>query len=197
MAFETALTMEASSIKFGPGVTREVGYEMARLGAHRVMVVTDPNLTHSEAVSVALGALRAEGIDAVLYDRARVEPTDSSFKEAIQFAVDGQFDGYVGIGGGSSMDTAKVADLYATYPADLMAYVNAPIGQGRPVPGPLKPLIAIPTTAATYEATSATLTVSGLASDDTQVYSVSWTRVAAGFPDASGTADAINTPWQR
>jgi hydroxyacid-oxoacid transhydrogenase len=154
MAFETAFTMDTSSIKFGPGVTREVGYEMARLGAHRVMVVTDPNLAHSEAVSVALCALRAEGIDAVLYDRARVEPTDGSFKEAIQFAVDGQFDGYVGIGGGSSMDTAKVADLYATYPADLMTYVNAPIGQGRPVPGPLKPLIAIPTTAGTGSETT-------------------------------------------
>ena len=70
-------------------------------------------------------------------------------KRAITFATEGQFDGYVAVGGGSSMDTAKAANLYATYPTDFLAYVNPPIGQGRPVPGPLKPLIAIPTTAGT------------------------------------------------
>jgi hydroxyacid-oxoacid transhydrogenase len=118
------------------------------------MVVTDPNLADGEPVPVALGSLRAEGIDAVLYDRAHVEPTDLSFKEAIEFAVDGTFDGYVAVGGGSVMDTAKVANLYATYPADLMAYVNAPIGEGRPVPGRLQPLIAVPTTAGTGSETT-------------------------------------------
>jgi hydroxyacid-oxoacid transhydrogenase len=154
MASETAFTMDTSSIKFGPGVTREVGYDMARLGASRVMVVTDHNLAASEPVTVVLDALRGEGLDAVHYGRAYVEPTDVSFKEAIQFAVDGGFDGYVAVGGGSTMDTAKVANLYATYPADLLAYVNAPIGQGRPVPGPLRPLIAVPTTAGTGSETT-------------------------------------------
>ena len=154
MALETTFTMDTSSIKYGPGVTREVGYEMARLGAHRVMVVVDPQLVSSEATSVSLEALRSEGIDAVLYQGVHIEPTDLSFKEAIQFATDGEFDGYVAIGGGSTMDTAKVADLYATYPADFWDYVNAPIGKGLPVPGSLKPLIAIPTTAGTGSETT-------------------------------------------
>lgn len=154
MTFETAFIMDTSSIKYGPGVTREVGHDMKELGAHRVMVVTDPNLADSEPVSVALEALREKGIDAALFDQARVEPTDVSFKKAIQFASEGQFDGYVAVGGGSSMDTAKVANLYATYPADFLAYVNSPIGQGRPVPGPLQPLIAIPTTAGTGSETT-------------------------------------------
>jgi hydroxyacid-oxoacid transhydrogenase len=154
MASETAFTMDTSSIKFGPGVTREIGYEMKRLGASRVMVVADPNLATSEPISLTLEALRAEGIDPVLYDRVHTEPTDVSFKEAIQFAIDGGFDGYVAVGGGSTMDTAKVANLYATYPAGFLAYVNAPIGQGRPVPGPLKPLIAVPTTAGTGSETT-------------------------------------------
>jgi hydroxyacid-oxoacid transhydrogenase len=74
--------------------------------------------------------------------------------EAIRFAEDGKFDGYVAVGGGSSMDTAKAANLYATYPADLLTYVNAPIGQGLPVPGRLKPMIAIPTTAGTGSETT-------------------------------------------
>lgn len=154
MVFETAFTMDTSSIKYGPGATREVGHDMKELGARRAMVVTDPRLAKSQPVSVTLEALAEAGIDAVLFDRVSVEPTDVSFTEAIRFAKDGKFDGYVAVGGGSSMDTAKAANLYATYPADLLTYVNAPIGQGRPVPGRLKPLIAIPTTAGTGSETT-------------------------------------------
>ena len=153
-SLETAYTIDTSSIKFGPGVTREVGYEMRRLGARRVMVVTDPRMASSEAVAITLESLRDEAIDAVLFDRVSVEPTDVSFKEAIAFATEGAFDGFVAVGGGSSIDTAKAANLYVTYPADFLAYVNAPIGEGRPVPGPLKPLIAIPTTSGTGSETT-------------------------------------------
>ena len=151
---ETAYTIDTSSIKFGPGVTREVGYEMNRLGARRVMVVTDPRMASSEAVAIAMESLRDEGIDVVMFDRVSVEPTDVSFKEAIEFATQGNFDGFVAVGGGSSIDTAKAANLYSTWPADFLAYVNAPIGEGRPVPGPLKPLIAIPTTSGTGSETT-------------------------------------------
>jgi hydroxyacid-oxoacid transhydrogenase len=151
---ETRFTMDTSSIKFGPGATREVGGDMARLGARRVMVVTDPRLASGETVATVLAALRHEGIDAVLYDRVRVEPTDRSFMDAATFATDGGFDGYVAVGGGSVIDTAKAANLYATYPAPLLTYVNPPIGEGKPVPGSLKPLIAIPTTAGTGSETT-------------------------------------------
>ncbi|MEZ4834994.1 MAG: hydroxyacid-oxoacid transhydrogenase [Caldilineaceae bacterium] len=154
MITESVFTMDTSSIKYGPGVTREVGEDMRRLGARRVMVVTDPRLAKLEPVAVTLSSLREAGIDAVVFDAVRVEPTDVSFRQAIAFAVDGSFDGYVAVGGGSVMDTAKVANLFATYPADLLAYVNPPIGRGEPVPGPLKPLIAIPTTAGTGSETT-------------------------------------------
>lgn len=149
MPFETVFTMDTSSIKVGPGATREVGADMARFGARRVMVLTDANLRDSQPLLTTLAALRAAGIDAVLYDGVRVEPTDVSFKDAIRFATDGGFDGFVAVGGGSVMDTAKAANLYSTYPADFLDYVNPPIGRGQPVPGPVKPLIAIPTTAGT------------------------------------------------
>ena len=151
---ETRFTMDTSSIKFGPGATREVGADMARLGGRRVMVVTDPRLAAGQTVSTVLDALQREGIDAVLYDRVRVEPTDATFMDAAAFAADGKFDGYVAVGGGSVMDTAKAANLFATYPAPLLTYVNPPIGEGKPVPGPLKPLIAIPTTAGTGSETT-------------------------------------------
>ncbi len=108
---------------------------MRRLGARRVMVVTDPQLAQLPPVAVVLESLKREGIDFALYDRARVEPTDSSFQEAIEFCEPVRFDGFVAVGGGSSIDTAKAANLYATYPADFLDYVNPPIGKGRPVPG--------------------------------------------------------------
>ena len=146
--------MDTSAIKFGPGATREVGADMARLGGRRVMVVTDSRLAAGETVANVLASLRDEGIDAVLYDRARVEPTDRSFLDAAAFATEGRFDGYVAVGGGSVMDTAKAANLYATYPAPLLTYVNPPVGEGKPVPGPVKPLIAIPTTAGTGSETT-------------------------------------------
>jgi len=154
MKLENAFTMDTSSIKFGQGATREIGYDMQEQGCQRVMVVTDPNLSGSSPVAVALEALRSCGLEAVLYDQSSVEPTDASFKEAITFAVEGKFDGYLAVGGGSSMDTCKAANLYATHPAEFMTYVNPPIGKGVPVPGPLKPMIAIPTTAGTGSETT-------------------------------------------
>jgi alcohol dehydrogenase class IV len=90
----------------------------------------------------------------VTYDEISVEPTTASFQAASRFASEGKFDGYVSVGGGSVMDTCKAANLYATHPADFMSYVNAPIGGGQKVPGPLKPHIACPTTAGTGSETT-------------------------------------------
>ena len=154
MKHETVLTMSASHIKYGFGATREVGYDMKELGATRAMVVTDKRLAEEQPVKVTLGALKKEKIDAVLYDGACIEPTDASLKDAILFARNGKFNGFIGVGGGSSMDTAKAANLYTSHPADFLTYVNAPIGEGRPVPGPLKPMIGIPTTAGTGSETT-------------------------------------------
>lgn len=154
MGLENTFAIDTSSIKYGPGVTAEVGYEMGRMGARRVMVITDPTVATLEPISVTLASIRAEGIDATLFGDVEVEPTDQSFQEAIAFAVDGRFDGYVAVGGGSSIDTAKAVNLYATYPADFLTYVNAPIGGGHPPPGPLKPLIAVPTTTGTGSETT-------------------------------------------
>jgi hydroxyacid-oxoacid transhydrogenase len=151
---ETAFTIDTSSIKFGPNITAEAGYELERLGASRVMIVTDPGMVASMALATAVESLERAGIDFTIFDRVSVEPTDVSFKEAIKFAVDGKFDGFLPVGGGSSIDTAKAANLYSTYPAEFLEYVNAPIGKGTPVPGDLKPLVAVPTTAGTGSETT-------------------------------------------
>ena len=154
MDLDTAFEMATSNIRVGVDTTLEVGMDLTDMGVERVLVVTDPHLAQLSPVHRLLEALEREGISFHLYDRVRVEPTDHSFKEAIEVAVDGGFDGFVAIGGGSTIDTAKAANLYSTYPADFLDYVNAPIGKGLPVPGVLKPLIAIPTTTGTGSETT-------------------------------------------
>jgi hydroxyacid-oxoacid transhydrogenase len=155
MSNEIAFEMAASSIRFGPGVTREVGLDLADLGARKVLVITDPVLSDMVPVQTVLESLESAGVSFVLYDRVRVEPTDESFLDAIAFAKQAAYDAYVAVGGGSTIDTAKAVNLYVTYPPDdFLDYVNPPIGKGIPVPGPLKPLFAIPTTAGTGSETT-------------------------------------------
>ena len=154
METEYAFEMASSAIRFGFGVTRELGTELADLGKHHALVFIDPLLRSLPPVTTALQSLEDNKIRFAIFDRVRVEPTDQSFAEAIAAAQAGDFDAFVAIGGGSTMDTAKAANLYSCYPADLLEYVNAPVGKGLPVPGPLKPLIAIPTTAGTGSETT-------------------------------------------
>jgi hydroxyacid-oxoacid transhydrogenase len=151
---EYAFEMATSAIRFGIGVTRELGAELADLRMQRVLVCTDPNLRALPPVVTGLESLEKHKIRASIFDRVRAEPTEESFREATSAAQADNFDAFVAIGGGSTMDTAKAANLYSCYPADLLQYVNPPIGRGQPVPGPLKPLIAIPTTAGTGSETT-------------------------------------------
>ncbi len=155
MPHEIAFEMAVSSVRFGAGVTREVGMDLADLGARSALVITDPLLRALPPVQTVLESLENNHIAATVYERVRVEPTDESFRDAIAFAQQREFDAIVAVGGGSTIDTAKAVNLYTTYPPeDFLDYVNPPIGKGLPVPGPLKPLIAIPTTAGTGSETT-------------------------------------------
>jgi hydroxyacid-oxoacid transhydrogenase len=152
---EYAFEMAASSVRFGAGVTAEVGLDLNDLGVRRALVVTDPTIAGLPPLATVLASLESAGVAAIVYDRVRVEPTDVSFHDAIAFAAGHDIDGIVAVGGGSVIDTAKAVNLYTTHPpADFLDYVNAPIGKALPVPGPLKPLIAIPTTAGTGSETT-------------------------------------------
>jgi alcohol dehydrogenase class IV len=146
---DTTFEVDASHVKYGSGALREVGCDAKNLGMTRVALVTDPLLASSEYVATVFASLRKAGLDVAVYAESRVEPTDASFAHATAFARDGGFDGFVSVGGGSSIDTAKAANLYSTYPADFDAYVNAPIGRATPIPGPLRPHVACPTTSGT------------------------------------------------
>ena len=155
MQSEIAFEMAVSNVRFGAGVTREIGMDLADLGARHVLVITDPALKNFRPVHTVLESLEQNGVGCVVYDRVRVEPTDQSLLDAINFARQSHYDAFVAVGGGSTIDTAKAVNLYTTYPpADFLDYVNAPIGKALPVPGPLKPLIAVPTTAGTGSETT-------------------------------------------
>lgn len=151
---DTAFEMATSNLRFGAGVTGEVGMDLADMGARHVLVLTDRRLAALPPVATVRESLERERVSYDLFDRVRVEPTDASFREAIEMAIEGQYNAFVAVGGGSTIDTAKAANLYSSQPADFLDYVNAPLGVGKPVPGPLKPLIAIPTTAGTGSETT-------------------------------------------
>jgi len=146
---ESVFTLEATPIKFGPGAAADAGWELERLGVRRALLVTDPGVAATGHPDRIRRSIEAEGIEVVLYDRAHVEPTLASLQEAADYARDAGVDGFVSVGGGSSIDTAKVADLIATHSGAVMDYVNPPVGEGRKPPSPLRPHLAIPTTCGT------------------------------------------------
>ena len=152
---ETVFVMEMSPIKFGLGATDEIGYDARRLGVRKVLVVTDRHIAELGLPERVSGLLGEQGIKADVYDGVEVEPTDRSIEEAADYARTKEFDGLVAIGGGSAIDTCKAVNLLTCYPAPLLDYINKPVGKGAPVPGPLKPLIAVPTTAGTGSETTA------------------------------------------
>ncbi|CAA9510147.1 MAG: Alcohol dehydrogenase [uncultured Solirubrobacteraceae bacterium] len=143
---ETVFTVEATPLKFGPGACAETAWELERLGVARPMVLMDPGVRAAGIADRVLDGLRERGIAHEVYDDIRVEPDEESFARAAGAARDGGYDGFLSIGGGSTIDTAKVANLLSVHGGEVMDYVNAPVGGGRKPPGPLKPHVAVPTT---------------------------------------------------
>lgn len=153
---DTAFQLANSNIRFGNQTTAEVGDDLREMQAKRVLVVIDPALLNLSPGVVVAQSLKRAGIGFDLFAEVAVEPTDGSFRAAADIATTGKYDAFVAVGGGSTIDTAKAANLFSTWPAEFFDYVNAPVGKGLPVPGPLKPLIAIPTTAGTGSETTGT-----------------------------------------
>lgn len=142
-------TVEMPRVTFGRGVLNEVGERARSQGIGRAALFTDPYLADSEHLTRARRALTDAGVDFGVYSEVRIEPTDGSVLAAADFLKDGNFDGVVSVGGGSVIDTAKGAMVYAQYPADFTTYFAPPVGDGQPVPGPVQPHIACPTSCGT------------------------------------------------
>ena len=147
---ETVFTYGAPQLKFGPGASDEIGYDLSTYGVRRVLVITDPGVAATGHPKRVADQMAAFGVEAVVYDGARVEPTDASMQAAIDHAREtGPWDAFVAVGGGTAIDTAKAVNLLCTNPGELLDYVNAPVGGGRSPEHPLAPLVAVPTTTGT------------------------------------------------
>jgi alcohol dehydrogenase class IV len=152
---ETVFVMEMSPIKFGLGATDEIAFDARRLGLGKVLIVTDRHIGELGLPARVQALLGEEGIKSEVFDGVEVEPTDRSMEEAAAYARERDFDGLIAVGGGSAIDTCKAVNLLTCHPAPLLDYINRPVGKGVPVPGALKPLIAVPTTAGTGSETTA------------------------------------------
>ena len=147
---ETIFTWGAPPLKFGAGAVDEIGFEMAQFGARRVLILTDPQINALGIPARIAESLTKHGITSEIFDGVHVEPTDDSMDKAAGYAREqGPWDGFVAVGGGSSIDTAKAVNLLTTDGGSLMDYINKPIGAGQAPKQQLKPLIAVPTTAGT------------------------------------------------
>ncbi|MCW2496643.1 hydroxyacid-oxoacid transhydrogenase [Jatrophihabitans sp.] len=147
---ETVFTYGAPGLKFGDGASDEIGYDLAQLGATRALVVTDPGVAATGLPTRVAEQMAQFGVEALIFDGVRVEPTDASMQAAIDWArAHGPWDAFVAVGGGSSIDTAKAVNLLLTNPGELMDYINAPVGAGKAPSRPLLPLVAVPTTTGT------------------------------------------------
>lgn len=146
---ETVFTWGAPPLVFGRGAFDEIGHHAASLGLRRLAIVSDSTLAAMGLPDRAGRLLEAVGITSSAYTDVHVEPTDSSLADAGAWAREARPDGYLAIGGGSVIDTAKAMNLLATNDGELTEYLNPPIGAGRAPTRPLDPLIAVPTTAGT------------------------------------------------
>ena len=144
----TIVTFNSARVVFGAGSSAETGEHARRLGVTRALLVCDRFVTESGLGERLAASLRSAGIEPVVYDGISGEPSEASVQEAVE-AARGGFDGFIGIGGGSALDTAKLCALFATHDGELLDFVNAPIGRGKQVPGPVLPLVAVPTTSGT------------------------------------------------
>jgi len=147
---ESVFTYAAPALKFGAGSSGEIGFDLSQYDVRRVLVITDPQVAATGHPDRIAEQMRAFGIEASIFDRTHVEPTDDSMREAIDFAREsGPWDAYVAVGGGSAIDTAKAVNLLTTNPGELMDYINVPVGRGVAPVNTLRPLVAVPTTTGT------------------------------------------------
>jgi alcohol dehydrogenase len=129
---------------FGAGTLSRVGQLARELGGTRVLVVTDVGIVAAGHAERALVALRSEGLFATMFDGVRENPDASDVERCVAVARAQGVDLFVGLGGGSAMDTAKGANFVLTNGGQIADYKG--IGKASQ---PMLPLIAIPTTAGT------------------------------------------------
>jgi alcohol dehydrogenase class IV len=144
-----SFTIVIPKVTFGRGTLSEVGERAMGLGMTRVALFTDSYLENGPFVASVKQSLQDAGLSFAVFSDIRIEPDDVCVDDAARFLSEDNFDGMVSVGGGSVIDVAKAAMVCSRYGSPVRDYFAAPIGEGKPVPGPLLPHIACPTTAGT------------------------------------------------
>lgn len=161
---ESVFTYGSPALKFGTGASDEIGFDLAQLGVHRVLVVTDAGVAATGHPQRVADQMAQYDIHAQVFDGVHVEPTDASLGHAVEHARStGPWDAFVAVGGGSTIDTAKAINLLTTNPGELSDYINPPVGGGKAPTEPLKPLVAVPTTTGTGSESTAVCVLDVLA----------------------------------
>ena len=142
-------TVMMPKLTFGRGCLSEAGARAATWGMKRAALFVDSQLLSGPYADTVIRSLREAAIDFEIFSEIRIEPDDKTVVSAARFMDEGSFDGVVSLGGGSTIDTAKAAMAYSIYKADFLDYFGPPIGAGKPIPGPLLPHLACPTTSGT------------------------------------------------
>ncbi|MFX0054831.1 MAG: hydroxyacid-oxoacid transhydrogenase [Promethearchaeota archaeon] len=146
--------------KFGMGSISEIGSDIRSLGGKSVLIITDPNIVKAGLTDKIKDHLEEGNLEVSTWSEAEPEPSLESMEKGIEYARDIQVDCFIGVGGGSSIDTQKVINLVSTHGGEILDYIAPPTGGGKNVPGPVKPSIAVPTTSGTGSETTATAVIS-------------------------------------
>ncbi len=151
---ETVWQLQMPRIRFGRNAIEELAFQFEDLGVEagaRGLIVTDENLVslgHAERVREQLGEYEID-----IYDEVEREPSIEAIEESLSFVRDeaGEdgYEFYLGLGGGSCIDTAKVTRAVIANGGEPLDYIAEPTGEGKPVTESGPPLVLVPTTAGT------------------------------------------------
>ncbi|MFQ6123824.1 MAG: iron-containing alcohol dehydrogenase [Candidatus Heimdallarchaeota archaeon] len=137
-------TFEVNKIIFGISAYEKLASEILNLGGKTPVIVTDKGISDTGIVNRVKESVEKTGITVEIFDKVATEPTAESMQEAIDMIRESKSDIIVGLGGGSSMDTAKIGAVMKENEGDLLDYIGK-----KPFTNPRMPLILVPTTAGT------------------------------------------------
>src|SRR5690625_4957308 len=104
---ESVFTWAAPPLKFGEGAVDEIASDVAGFGISKALIITDAGVRQGGVPDRVAEQLRSAGVTCEIFDQVAVEPTDVSITQAVEYARQGDWDGFGAIGGGSELDTAK------------------------------------------------------------------------------------------
>lgn len=172
----------AGNIKFGRGSSALTSTELQRYKTCRPLVVTDGTVKALKPVEKLITDLRNAGFTPQIFDACVPEPAVDTAREAIEFGQASKVDCVIGIGGGSNLDVAKMAATVLKHSGEPSNYFGFDA-----IPGPILPLIALPTTAGTGSEVSHSAVLTDKAAG-TKVSTLSrWLRPAVAIIDPALT----------